>query len=212
MRPGLEENLTTVHVLVTLLNIDNSSNSEVSDNYYDYNDSDDSYKSDDFDDSDNCIEYDNFVWELDNSVNSNHSEDSNDSNDYDSKNSDYFTLKTMTTFINVTESHFGKRLFEEHLGAMTRVLASRKEAADPASHTKQAPVGAVLSSKNWELCTRQAAAGVISHFWRVDLMGLPVPYIMDPCWIEKTNSSGYFRKVCEISMQILDTNIFILCM
>ena len=126
MRPGLEENLTTVHVLVTLLNIDNSSNSEVSDNYYDYNDSDDSYKSDDFDDSDNCIEYDNFVWELDNSVNSNHSEDSNDSNDYDSKNSDHFTLKTMTTFINVTESHFGKRLFEEHLGAMTRVSSIKK--------------------------------------------------------------------------------------
>ena len=56
---------------------------------------------------------------------SNDSEDSNDS-DYDSDNSDDFTLKTMATFINVTESHFGKCLFEEHLGPTSCASSIKK--------------------------------------------------------------------------------------
>ena len=110
----------------------------------------------------------------------------------------------------VTEFHFENSFLKSIWVRCLVLLASRKEAAEPASHTRLTRVGAVLSSKNWELCTRQAAAGVISHFWRVDLMGLPVPYIMDPCWIEKTNSSGYLRKVCQMFRHILHNKIFFL--
>ena len=150
MGASLEENLTTMHFMMTLLNLPILTTpptrmtltmlidwqllwywriwQQLWLKWLESYDSDDSFKSDDFDDSDNWVNmttlFDNLKTVMILTTLKTSMILILFTDDFEN-----FTPKTMTsqtTLNNFTESHFGKWLFEEHLGAKSRASSIKK--------------------------------------------------------------------------------------